>query len=118
MLALLQAVRVDSSLALGAALFLAAKGDTASSARALADLARVPGTEGQAELLAYAARFTGAAGDSAGAETLWTEIATVHARTAPAPTALLALARLLAARGDTAGAAQRLETLILEYPAS
>jgi tetratricopeptide (TPR) repeat protein len=116
-LALLQAVRRDSSKELGAALFLAARGDTARAAQALVTLARSPGIEGKPELLATAARYT-AAFDPAGAEALWTEVATTHPESAPAPTALLALARLLAARGDKAGAVQRLEALILNYPAS
>ncbi|MFI5213650.1 MAG: tetratricopeptide repeat protein [Gemmatimonadales bacterium] len=116
-LALLQAVRADSSRDLGAALLLAARGDTARAALALVALARSPGTLGRPELLATAARYT-AVNDPAGAEALWTEVATAHPESAPAPTALLALARLLAARGDSAGATQRLEALILNYPAS
>jgi tetratricopeptide (TPR) repeat protein len=116
-LALLQAVRVDSSRELGAALLLAARGDTAHAAQALVALARSSGIDGKPELLATAARYT-AAVDPAGAEALWTEIATAHPESAPAPTALLALGRLLAARGDNAGAVQRLEALILHYPAS
>ncbi|MFI5279247.1 MAG: tetratricopeptide repeat protein, partial [Gemmatimonadales bacterium] len=117
MLALLQAVRADSSPALGAALFLAARGDTAQAAQALVTLARSSGIDGKPELLATAARYT-AVGDTALAESLWTEVATTHPESAPAPMALLALARLQAARGDNAGAVQRLEALILHYPAS
>jgi tetratricopeptide (TPR) repeat protein len=117
-LSLLQAVKADTARALGAALYLAARGDTVRSARALVDVARAAAGDVQAEVLAYAARYTAAAGDPAGAEALWSEIATAHRESAPAATALLALARLMAARGDSAGAARHLEALILEYPAS
>jgi tetratricopeptide (TPR) repeat protein len=117
-LAMLQAVAVDSSPALGAALYLAARGDTARAARALVALARVPGTQGQAELLETAARFTAATGDAPGAEALWSEIVASHRDAPPAASALLALARLMAGRGETAGAIQKLEALILDYPAS
>ncbi len=115
--ALLQALEDDSLPELGTALFLAARGDTARAARALAELARVP-RPGQAELLAYAARFAEAARDPAGAQALWAAIAERHAASAPAPAALLALARAEAARGDVAGAVQRLEALILGHAGS
>ena len=117
-LAVLQAVRADSLPALGSALYLAARGDTARAARALVDIARTSGMEGQAELLAVAARYAAAAGDRDGAEALWREVAERYADQPPAPAALLALARLLAGRGDQSGAVVRLEALILNYPAS
>ncbi len=117
-LALLAAVKTDTLPALGAALFLAARGDTARAARALTDVARTQGIAGQAELLHLAALYTMAARDSLGAEALWGEVADRFAEQAPAPAAILGLARLLAARGDNAGAVRRLEALILNYPAS
>ena len=117
-LAVLQAVGADSVPALGAALYLAARGDTARASRALVDLARTDRMEGKAELLAVAARFAAAAGDREGSEALWREVADRYADQPPAPAALLALARLLAARGDQSGAIVRLEALILNYPGS
>lgn len=117
-LALLQAVKADTLPALGAALQLAARGDTARAARAVVAVARAPGTEGHAELLHLAALFTAAAGDGPGAEALWTVVADSFPEQAPAPVALLALARLMGARGDVAGATRRLESLILTYPGS
>ena len=118
MLALLQAVKADSAPALGAALYLAARGDTARAASALIALARTRGMDGQAEILALAARFTAAAGDASLAESLWREVADQYPESPPAPVAILALARALAARGDQSGAVTRLEALILQYPAS
>ncbi len=117
-LALLAAVKTDTLPALGAALLLAARGDTAHAARALVVVARSQGTDGQAELLHLAALYSAASGDAAGAEALWTEVADHFADQAPAPVALLALARLLAARGEAPTATARLEALILNYPAS
>ncbi len=116
-LALLDAVKGDTIQSLGSALLLAARGDTAGAGRALAALGHQQ-HPGQAELLHLAALYTRAAGDSARAEALWTEIADHYADQAPAPIAILALARTQAARGDNAGATQRLEALILNYPAS
>jgi len=117
-LALLQAVKADTFPALGAALYTAARGDTAQAARQLTALAREPGTDGRAELLAAAAHFTAAAGDAAGAEALWREVVERYPQEPPAPAALLALGRALAARGDNPGAIARLEALILQYPQS
>jgi tetratricopeptide (TPR) repeat protein len=118
-LVLLQGVEADSLPALGAALLLAARGDTAAAARALAQLAHGPALpSGRPEVLAWAARYAAAARDGPGAERLWGELLERHAASPQAPAAQLALARALAARGDTAGATQRLEALILTYPES
>jgi len=117
-LALLQAARSDSAPALGAALYLAARGDSLRAATALIAVARTPGVEGQAEMLAVAAQFTAAGGDDSGAEALWREVADRYPDAAPAPVAILALARAMAARGDSRGAVTRLEALILQYPQS
>lgn len=116
--ALLQALEADSVPELGAAFFVAARGDTAAAARALLTLARAPRGAGRSELLAYTARFLEVAHDTARADSLWTDIAEHYAESAPAPAALLALARAQAGRGDVAGAVRRLEHLILTYPGS
>jgi tetratricopeptide (TPR) repeat protein len=115
--ALLQALETDSVPELGAALFAAARGDTAAAARVLTALARRP-RRGTPELLAFTARFLELARDSAGAESLWSELAERHSASAPAPAAVLALARAAARRGDTPLALSRLEHLILTWPSS
>lgn len=120
---LLQAVESDSAPALGAALLVAARGDTAASARALAQLVRsghsaIASGQARAAVLSLAAGFALAARDTATADTLWREIITRLPDTSPAPAAMLRVARLLNARGDAAGAVQQLEAMILRYPNS
>jgi outer membrane protein assembly factor BamD (BamD/ComL family) len=88
------------------------------AASALIAVARTRGVDGQAEILAVAARYTAAGGDASGAEALWREVADQHPESPPAPMAILALARAMAARGETAQAVTRLEGLILQYPQS
>lgn len=115
-LELLAAVRGDSSRPLGGALQTLARGDSATAVRQLTEIAgSVP--HGQPELLAVAARLS-ATRSPAESEALWNEVARRFPRSAPAPAAHLALARLMASRGDVAGAARRLEQLILDYPES
>ena len=121
--ALLQAVEGDSVPALGAALLIAARGDTAGAARALAELARrrhpaVAGDQANAAVLSLAAGFALTARDTATADTLWREVIGRLPDTSPAPAAMLAVARLLHARGHTAEAVQQLEAMILRYPQS
>ncbi len=115
--AAVRALEADTATAFGAALFRAARGDTAGAARALDTLARATRT-GRPELLAFAARWSEVAHDSAAAEALWAEFAERHADAAPAPAALLALARADAARGQVQRAALRLEALILHHAGS
>jgi hypothetical protein len=115
--ALLQAVAADTSRALGEALWLVERGDTAGGVKALVAFARAT-RRGAAESLFHAARLAQAAGDSAGAEALWSEILAAHPRSSVAAASLLHASRVQAARGDVAGAVRRLETLVLEYPAS
>lgn len=117
MAALLQAVDADSAPDLGAALLAVARGDTVRGARAVAAVARRPGHGGTPELLAHAAQLLFTA-DPAAAEEYWIEIAERHTESAPAPAALLALARMTAARGDLAASQRRLEQLIIQYPHS
>ncbi len=121
--ALLQVVGADSLPALGAALLLAARGDTLGASRALAALAGGAGGTagagaGEAEILLLAARYAALARDTATALSIWEDIARRHGESSAAPAALLGLARTAAQRGDPAGAAARLEALILTYPAS
>ncbi len=115
--AALRALETDTATAFGEAMLRAARGDTAGAARALDALARAT-RAGRPELLGFAARWSEVARDSAAAESLWSEIAERHADAAPAPAALLALARADAARGHVERAAQRLEALILHHATS
>jgi len=116
--ALLQEVHADSLPALGSALFLTERRDTAAAVRALVTLARSGAAAGgEPELLALAARWS-AATDPAMSESLWTEVQNRFPDAPSAPAAVLALARDAAARGDLAVAAQRLEAMILRYPDS
>jgi hypothetical protein len=115
--ALLQEVRADSFPALGSALFLAERRDSAAAVQALVSLARAGAAGGEPELLALAARWSAGA-EPARAEALWTEVAARFPDAPSAPAAALALARIAASRGDLALAAQRLEAMILRYPDS
>lgn len=115
---LLEAVGRDTLPALGAALLLAARGDSLAASRALVPVAHRVGGDGEPALLAWAARFAAAGRDGAGAEALWREIAERFPTSSPAPAAELALARLLASRGNLEGARARLEAMILAHPES
>ncbi len=116
--ALLDAVHRDTLPGLGAALLLAARGDSLAASRALVSVARALDGEAVPAVLAWAARLAAAGHDAAGADTLWREIAEHFPGSSAAPAAELALARSLAARGDFAGAASRLEAMILAHPES
>ena len=116
--ALLDAVGRDTLPALGAALLLAVRGDSAASSRALVPIARQVGGEGEPALLLWAARLAAAGGDAAGAEALWREVAERFPASGVAPAAELALARALERRGDLRGARARLEAMILGHPQS
>ena len=121
---LLAAVRVwrDTLPPLGAALLLAARGDSLQASRALVAVARsLPDTasgEAAPALLSWAARCAAAGGDSAGAQALWLEVAERFGSSDVAPAAELALARALAGHGDVRGAVARLEAMILAHPRS
>jgi len=116
--ALLDAVGRDTLPALGAALLLAVRGDSAAAARALVPVARRVGGAGEPALLAWAARFATAGGDAAGAEALWREVAERFPTSSVAPASELALARALERRGDLRGAQAQLEAMILAHPQS
>lgn len=118
--ALLDAVTRDSFPELGAALLLAARGDSLQASRALVAAARQLAGNGEAEpaVLSWAAGVAASARDVAGAEALWREIAERFPSSSVAPAAELALARSLADRGDLQHAAARLQAMILAHPQS
>jgi thioredoxin-like negative regulator of GroEL len=118
LLALIQPITAESLPALGAALLLLERGDSAGAADRLD---RIAGTlkpaEGGAELRLLAGRIARARGDTATAERRL-RAADVAEAPATAPAAELELARLLVAGGRTADASATLEHLILTYPQS
>jgi hypothetical protein len=116
--ALLAAVDRDTLPALGAALLMAARGDSLEASRALVAVARGLSGDGVPAVLSWAARFAAAGHEPAEAEALWRQIAEQYSASSAAPAAELALARSLAGRGDLRGAAERLEALILAHPES
>ena len=121
--ALLEAVGRDSLPELGAALLLAARGDSLGASRAVAVVARAlggaaDGGEAEPALLAWAARLAAGGRDTAGAEALWREVAERFDSSRAAPEADLEFARALADRGDLREAAARLEAMILAHPQS
>jgi len=65
-----------------------------------------------------AARIIAARHDDSGAVTLWQRVAEQYPTAPEAAEAELEWARVLRRRGDTAGAVQRLEHMILTYPRS
>jgi thioredoxin-like negative regulator of GroEL len=118
LLALLQPLEIDSSPALGRALFLLEQGDTAQSVTALEQLADdFQPQHGGAELSLLAGRLHAATGNPADAERLF-RVAAVREAPATAPAAELALAELLISTSRAAEAIPVLEHLILTYPQS
>ncbi|MBL0940604.1 MAG: hypothetical protein IBJ03_17035 [Gemmatimonadaceae bacterium] len=109
-LGLLARVRLDRSQAVGRAFLTLAKRDSVSAATQFAALADSVGTAAPA-VLALSARI----GRPDGATAVWERIVTTYPKSPEAPEALLAWARWLRARGDTAGARTRLEQLLVDY---
>lgn len=116
--AMATAVGRDTLAALGAALLAAERGDTLGAASALAAEARRLDGDGRAVVLLRASRLAAAGRDTAGAEVLWREIVAGSPESTASAAALLALARVAAARGRLATAAEHLEALILRHPGS
>ena len=121
MLALLQQIPADSLPELGAALLTLARSDSAGTVAALQRVARhlEDGGRGDVLLLAgqIAARLGGAYDTTAAA--LFARIVGETGATGAAPAAAdLEWARLLVRQGRSVEAVQRLEHLILTYPAS
>ncbi|HYD51356.1 MAG TPA: hypothetical protein VEA99_01965, partial [Gemmatimonadaceae bacterium] len=107
----------DSARAVGQAFLTLAKGDTARAAR-LFEEAATASPAGASLLLATAAQLHQARRDEASAVALWSRLVERHGDSPEAPAAELEWARALRRRGDAAGAAARLEHLILTHPAS
>jgi hypothetical protein len=122
MLALLQGIREARAPALGAALLLLAKGDSAAALPALQRVAEAATGTARADLLLLGGRVAarlGGAHDSTAAR-LFARAADPGAGApgAAAPAAELEWARLLLRQQRTAEAVARLEHLILTYPGS
>jgi len=116
-IALLSRTRADSSRAVGAAFLALARGD---SAQAAARFERAAGELSDAAplLLALAARVETARRQERPAIALWQRIVQRFAAAPEAAEADLEWGRLLRRRGDTGGAVERFEHLILTYPQS
>jgi thioredoxin-like negative regulator of GroEL len=118
LLALIQPITAESLPALGAALLLLERGDSAAAADRLDQIAgTLKPAQGGAELRLLAGRIARVRGDTATAERRL-RAADVAEAPATAPAAELELARLLVAAGRTADASATLEHLILTYPQS
>ena len=115
-LALLGRTKVDSAPAVGTAFLSLARGDSAVAAAQLEAAAPlVP--DAAALLLNASARIVATRHDSA-AVRLWQRVVEQHPSSPEAAEADLEWARVLRRQGDTAGAVQRLEHMILTYPRS
>ena len=115
-LALLGRTKVDSAPAVGTAFLSLARGDSAVAAAQLEAAAPlVP--DAAALLLNASARIVATRHDSA-AVRLWQRVVEQHPNSPEAAEADLEWARVLRRQGDTAGAVQRLEHMILTYPRS
>jgi tetratricopeptide (TPR) repeat protein len=118
LLALLQALELDSLPPLGAALLQLERGDTAEAVAALESVAaRLGRARGAAEIRLYAGAAARAAGQSGEAERLF-RAALEPAEGPSAPIAALALGRLLLDTDRAAAAVEVLERLILAHPES
>lgn len=118
MLTLIQPITADSLPALGAALLLLARGDSAGAVAGLVAVAdRLPPAGGGSELRLLAGRIDMAQHRPEAAERLF-RAASDSTAPATAPAALLELARLLVSLGRTEEAVAHLEQVILAYPGS
>ena len=116
-LALIARVKLDSSPALGQAFLLLARGDTANAATAMVETSERM-SEISSLLLYTAGQLRLSVRDEARAIPLWQRVVEQYASSTEAPAAELEWARALRRRGDSGGAARRLEHLILTYPQS
>jgi TolA-binding protein len=94
-----------------------ARGDSAGAATAFVEAAERQ-VDAASILLGTAAHLRSALKDDAQAIALWRRIVEQQPGSPEAPSAELEWARALRRRGDAAGAAARLEHLILTYPQS
>jgi tetratricopeptide (TPR) repeat protein len=116
-LALLARTRVDSAPSVGSAFLALARGDSAAAASQLESAApQVP--DAASLMLNAAARIVAARGSDSSAVRLWQVVVEQYSSAPEAAEADLEWARVLRKRGDTAGAVQRLEHMILTYPRS
>ncbi|MCZ6916875.1 MAG: hypothetical protein O7I93_08870 [Gemmatimonadetes bacterium] len=119
MIALIQNVRPDSVPALGAALHRLIRGDTAKALEELGEAAAgIPARSGRAVVLAFAGRLAVDREDADRAEAYLLAAIAADPQSASAPAAAYHLARVYAIDGRDDEARVRLESLILEYPAS
>ena len=116
-LALLGRTKADSAPLVGRAFLALTRGDSTAAVATLDSAARVVRDAG-ALLLGAAARIVAARKDDSTAVTLWQRVASEYPTAPEAAEAELEWARVLRRRGDTAGAIQRLEHMILTYPRS
>jgi tetratricopeptide (TPR) repeat protein len=116
-LGLVARLRGDTARAVGQAFLALARGDTTEAA-ARFEAAAGASPLAASLLLSTAAQLRAARKDVVGASALWQRVLTEFADSPEAPGAELELARLLRRKGDAAGAAARLEHLILTYPRS
>jgi tetratricopeptide (TPR) repeat protein len=118
-LAIVARIHADSAPALGRAFLMLARNDSVGAATAFVEAAdRQASDDATSILLATAAQLRAALHDDSQAIALWRRIVEREASTPEAPSAELEWARALRRRGDSAGAAARLEHLILTYPQS
>ena len=116
-LAFLARTKVDSAPQVGSAFLALARGDSVAAAKQLESAAAsVP--DAAALMLNASARIVAARHNDSGAIALWQRVAEQYPNAPEAPEAELEWARVLRRRGDTAGAVQRLEHMILTYPRS
>lgn len=116
-LAIVARVSEDSAPQLGRAFLSLARGDTGIAAMGMVEAAdRLP--DAASILLYTAGQLRAAVKDEPQAIALWSRVVEQYAMSAEAPAAELEWGRALRRRGDSAGAARRLEHLILTYPQS
>jgi tetratricopeptide (TPR) repeat protein len=116
-LALLGRTKADSAPLVGTAFLALARADSGAAAVKL-DAAASTVPDAAPLLIGAAARIVTARHDDSTALRLWQRLAEQYPSAPEAPEAQLEWARLLRRRGDTAGAIQRLEHMILTYPRS
>jgi tetratricopeptide (TPR) repeat protein len=109
-------IKVEQSPSVGVAFLALARGDTVKAARSFT-IAADSTPDAASTLLAIAAQLY-AGRDDALAIGLWTRILDKYNESAEAPEADLAWGRALLRKKDVKGAIDRLEHLILTYPAS
>jgi tetratricopeptide (TPR) repeat protein len=116
-MAVLSRTRVIEAPLVGRAFLDLARGDSAAAATGF-ETAATSVPDAASLMLSIAGRIRAARGERAAAVALWQRIAERYPESPEAAEADLDWARALRAAGDLAGAAQRLEHLIITYPQS